>query len=98
MPGAGTSLSHTPGSCEGDLAERERGPRGRRHFARWRAKGRRPSGTVARAPRRSLRVHLVAGHGVSRQEPRHPSSDGLGPLDLQEMADPLDCELLDLRE
>ena len=42
--------------------------------------------------------HPVAGDRVSSQELRHRLSDGLGALDLQEMADPVDCALLDVRE
>jgi hypothetical protein len=47
---------------------------------------------------RSLRANVVGSHGVLRQEPRHPSSDGLGTLDVQEMAHPVDRALLDVRD
>ncbi len=41
---------------------------------------------------------VVAGDRVSRQELRNRSSDRLGTLDLQEMADPVDRAFLDVRE
>lgn len=40
----------------------------------------------------------VAGHGVAPQELGHPSCDGLGTLDVQEMADAIDRAVLDVRE
>ena len=41
---------------------------------------------------------VVGGDGVSRQKLRNRLSDGLGTLDLQEMAHPVDRALLDVRE
>ena len=40
----------------------------------------------------------VAGHGVAPQELGHPSCDGFGTLDVQEMADAIDRAVLDMRE
>jgi hypothetical protein len=40
----------------------------------------------------------VAGHGVAPQELGHPSCDGFGTLDVQEMADAIDRAVLDVRE
>ncbi len=40
----------------------------------------------------------VAGHGVVPQELGHRSCDGLGTLDVEEMADAIDRALLDVRE
>jgi hypothetical protein len=45
-----------------------------------------------------LHANLVAGHGVSLQELGHGLRYGLGALDLQEMANAVDRELLDVRE
>jgi hypothetical protein len=55
---------------------------------------------------RSARALLVCAvgrdrsreHRVSPEELRHCSSDGLGTLDVQEMADAADRALLDVRE
>src|SRR5215207_3789245 len=59
-------------------------------------------GTPARRdldPIRGPSVHArLADHGVARQERRDSTSDGLGTLDLQEMARSVDRELLDVRE
>src|SRR5215207_3219474 len=46
---------------------------------------------------RLIRSH-DAGHGVTPQELRYRSSDGLRLLDLQEMADPVDRAFLDVRQ
>jgi hypothetical protein len=63
----------------------------------------RPSSTAVRggrAPANEARTGSAAGLGdrVALQELRHASGDGFGALEVQEMADPLDYELLDLRE
>jgi hypothetical protein len=47
---------------------------------------------------RGVDLASLGGHRVVRQEFRHRSSDGLGTLDVQEMADTLDGAVLDLRE
>ena len=46
----------------------------------------RPGAALAR----KLGPSSVAGHGVARQELGHPSCDGLGALDVQEMPDTVD--------
>ena len=45
-----------------------------------------------------LDLASLGSHGVARQELRHRSSDGLGTLDVQEMADTFDGAILDLWE
>ena len=64
-----------------------------------------PGPSVARPNLRSAFDRFPCGgralsrrHGVSRQELRHRSSDGLGTLDLQEMTRAFDRAVLDVRE
>jgi hypothetical protein len=73
---------------EGRRRALQRDARSRKARARWRI--------AAVRSRRSLHEDLVGGERVSLQELRHASSDGLGTLDLQEMAHAVDRELLDL--
>ena len=59
------------------------------------------AGFLVVGPRRRLtdgRPASVAGHGVVPQELGHSSCDGLGTLDVQEMADAIDRAVLDVRE